>query len=287
MQETGKIMISITLIIPCCNALSFLEKFASCLDRQTRRDFEWIVVNNASTDGTEKWLHEFERNPRPWVISNTENLGYAVAVNQGIRQALSERIVVLNADLTFEEDFLENILSAFENNPSMEIASLKVLTRDGKRTESSGVRLTSFLRAKNETNPLKILGPQGAAFVFRKSLVKKIQIPHGLLYDERYFFLWEDVELALRLKRRNIRSFFLEKVQCRHWGNSSRSGYFYKQYLSFRNRFFLIRTYYPRYFFRYFHVVLFYDIPRFIFFMLFNPNRMKILRDLRMLFNSF
>lgn len=280
-------MIPVSLIIPCCNALRFLKPLAECLRAQTFRKFEWIVVNNGSTDGTEAWLRRCDMKPKPWIINYSENFGYAVAVNRAIGQALSENIVVLNADLTFEADFLENIVSAFKNNPQLEVASLKVLNREGDKIESAGVSLTPFLRAKNETVPEKILGPQGAAFAFRKTLIKKVQIPHGLLYDERYFFLWEDIELALRLKSRNIQTCFLEKVQCRHWGNASCSGYFYKQYLSLRNRFFLIRTYYPRYYIHYFHVLFLYDIPRLVFFMLFNPNRLKIFRDFRMLFNSF
>lgn len=280
-------MPSISIIIPCCNALAFLKSLVQSLSLQTFRDFEWIVVNNASTDGTEEWLRESSLKPKPWIINNSENIGYAAAVNKAIPQALSEKILVLNADLTFEADFLANIVNAFEKHPQMEVASIKVLNRDGKKIESAGVRLTSFLRARNETDPSKIIGPQGAAFAFRKSLIKRIQTPHGLLYDERYFFLWEDVELALRLKRGNLQTFFLENAQCRHWGNASHSRYFYKQYLSFRNRVFLIQTYYPRYFFRYFHVVLLYDIPRFIFFILFNRYRIKIIKDLRMLFNSF
>lgn len=286
-EKNAQAVISLSLIIPCCNALSFLKPLVECLCIQTFRDFEWIVVNNASTDGTEEWLRECNIKPKPWVINYSENFGYAVAVNKGIEQALSERIVVLNADLTFDADFLENIVYAFEKKPQMEMASFKVLRREEEKIESSGVNLTSFLRARNEIDPEKILGPQGAAFAFRKSVLPKIQIPYGLLYDERYFFLWEDVELALRLKRRAVQTVFLDKVQCRHWGNASRSRYFYKQYLSLRNRFYLIRTYYPRYFLRYFHVVILYDIPRFIFFMVFNPYRIKILKDLRISGDSF
>lgn len=258
---------AISLIIPCRNCLCFLKECLASLENQTFRNFEIVVVDNGSD---EKIVNEKIK-----VIREDKNTGYAAGVNKGIINSKGNLIVVLNSDLTFDKNFLNEIYEQF-NSRKIQVAALHVKDRNGIRTESQGLYLTQFLRSKNSKTANNILGPAGAAFAFDRTILEKIKTKHGLLYDERFFFLWEDVELALRLKKNNIETTVLKNAICYHHGNSTKSSYFYKQYLSMRNRFYIIRDYYPDYWIRYWHVALFYDMPRFLFFLLFNPFRSKL-----------
>ena len=270
----------LSLIIPCRNGLGFLKDCLASLELQAFKKFEVVIIDNGSEDGLGEWL-KGARFPYPLrVLSEKINLGYAAAVNKGISRSSAKTLVVLNSDLTFEPFFLEEIYRAFLD-PEILITALHVKDRNGNSTESKGLYLTRFLRAKNLKSQGRILGPAGSAFAFSRSLLQKVSIQEGLLYDERYFFLWEDMELALRLTRLGIKTDILEKAVCYHHGNSTKSGYWYKQYLSLRNRFFLIRDYYPAYPRRYWPVVLLYDLPRFLFFFLLNPYRNRFLKDLK------
>ncbi|MBN2144690.1 MAG: glycosyltransferase [Candidatus Aureabacteria bacterium] len=268
----------LSLIIPCHNALPYLSTCVESLKKQGFQNWELIVIDNGSTDGLKEWIRN-QSFSFPFLFSRNEiNPGYAAGVNQGAANCRGEIIVVLNSDLTFESVFLENIVLGFRNT-GLEMAALHVKNKEGTKTESLGVYLTSFLRGKNSTTGSDILGPSGTAFALKKNLLKKISTPNGLLYDERYFFLWEDIELSCRLSKLGIATGVIENAVCFHHGNSSRSGYFYKQYLSLRNRFYLIRTYYPAYRRTHWMAMVFYDLPRLLFFLLFNPYRLRWIKE--------
>lgn len=267
----------ISLVIPCRDNLPFLKKCLDSLEKQLFRSFEVVVVDNGSSDGLEREI----LSPRSFpvlILHEKENRGFAGAVNRGIRSCRAKIVVVLNADLTFDPDFLRVIRGHFRRKEAC-FAACRVMSADGRRIESLGIRLTPMLRARNARNAAEALGPAGAAFAFRMPLPESLSLEGERLLDERYFFLWEDVELAVRLSRAGIPCHFLDRAVCFHHGNATRSGYFYRQYLSFRNRFYLIKTYFPGYWKRRLPAVLFYDLPRSLFVALCNPYRFKLARD--------
>ncbi len=73
-------------------------------------EYEVVVVDNASTDGTPEYLQEAaERQPRIRLIRNAENRGFAPAVNQGLRKARGDLLVVLNNDTLVPRGWLEGL----------------------------------------------------------------------------------------------------------------------------------------------------------------------------------
>lgn len=265
----------LSIIIPCLHCYHHLASCFNDLAKQSLKDFEVIVINNEA----DKDIIELCRMNQQFFAINTlnelTNSGYAKAVNSGILLAHSSLIVVLNADISFQSDFLLKLNKAtVEDKKSVFILHIK--KQNGYLTESKGVYLDSFLRGHNALKKGQAIGPQGAAFAFNKSILGKISNNWGTLFDERYFFLWEDIELSLRLQKHRIKISLLDNVICNHYGNSTNSNYHYKQYLSMRNRFLLIKDYFPRYLLRYFLIVLIYDIPRLICFLVFNPYRAEL-----------
>lgn len=75
----------VTVIIPNYNGLAFLEPCLAALERQTYENFDILVVDNGSGDGSVQWL----RQRGIPVIPLKENLGFAAAVNAGIRAVKS------------------------------------------------------------------------------------------------------------------------------------------------------------------------------------------------------
>ncbi len=260
-----------SLVIPCFNALPFLKPCLQSLSEQSFQDFEVLVVDNGSVDGTASWVKENSFSFSLRLLEHAKNQGYAGGVNSALTHAKGGVVVVLNSDLTFDPRFLEEIAKAFQN-PDVELAALHVKNKDGTKTESLGLFLSPWLRAHNSKTGKNILGPAGAALAFRKTLLPRLALGENTLFDPRYFFLWEDVELALRAARKGIKTWVIENTACFHHGNATGSGYFYKQFLSIRNRRRLIHTYFPRYRWTRPWAALLYDLPRFLFFKLFNPH---------------
>jgi GT2 family glycosyltransferase len=261
---------TLSLLIPCYNNLSFLKECLGSLQEQTFQNFEVVVMDNESSDGLLEWSAHWQGSFSLRVKRSEHNLGYAEGVNQALDGSVGEIAVVLNADLTFDPRFLEEVAIAFQN-PEIQLVAVHVKNKNGTATESLGIYLSSWLRAHPSKTGKNILGPAGAAFAFRKSLLSRIALPPNKLFDPEYFFLWEDVELALRVTRLGVPTTVLPNALCYHHGNATQSSYFYKQALSLKNRRRLIHRYFPNYCWSHPWVILLYDFPRFLFFKLFNP----------------
>ncbi len=78
-----------SVIIPCWNQLEFTRKCLGALFRESGRNWELIVINNGSTDGTADYLGGVQDvSPMPvTVIANGTNRGFPTAVNQGLQYA--------------------------------------------------------------------------------------------------------------------------------------------------------------------------------------------------------
>ena len=85
-----------SIIIPTWNGIRFLPTCLNALRAQTFRDFETVVVDNGSTDGSRELLaREY---PEVRVVAFESNRGFAPAVNEGIRAARGDVVVLLNND---------------------------------------------------------------------------------------------------------------------------------------------------------------------------------------------
>src|SRR3989337_3731980 len=98
----------VSIIIIKWNGLRFLEKSIASLFAQTYRNFEIIIVDNGSTDGSVKFIKDNYRHVL--LLENKSNLGFAVANNQGIRVAKGRYIVFLNNDTEADKDWLRNLV---------------------------------------------------------------------------------------------------------------------------------------------------------------------------------
>ena len=102
-----------SVIIPCWNQLEFTRKCIAALFRQTRPNWELIVINNGSTDGTGDYLggiQDVSLVPVT-VIANATNRGFPTAINQGLQYARGESLVLLNNDVVVTDGWLEQLVA--------------------------------------------------------------------------------------------------------------------------------------------------------------------------------
>lgn len=111
---------AVSVIMPCYNSAAFIEQGVRSVLAQTFPDFELIVVNDGSNDGSLDVLSTI-RNPRLRVITQP-NLGVQAARNRGIRAASGEFIAFLDADDRWHKQFIENMLGAMRACPDAGLA---------------------------------------------------------------------------------------------------------------------------------------------------------------------
>ncbi|MCJ7444968.1 MAG: glycosyltransferase family 2 protein [Methanotrichaceae archaeon] len=189
----------ISVVIPNFNGKHFLDSCLSSLANQTNRDFEIIVVDNASSDGS----LDFLKTKVQWVkvVSNKHNLGFAGGVNSGIEIAEGDYILTLNNDTIADERFLEYLIKPMSDS-RVGMCAPKMLFPDG-RINSAGICLSRsgaawgrgiFELAKdNYEVEEEVFGPCGGAALYRKKMIGEIGA-----FDEDFFLYMEDVDLAFR-----------------------------------------------------------------------------------------
>ncbi|MEK7167439.1 MAG: glycosyltransferase family 2 protein [Patescibacteria group bacterium] len=111
----------VTIQIVSYNSRRYLPDCLKSILSQTYRDFQILVVDNNSLDGTADYLRH--HHPEVAVFQNKQNLGFAKANNQGIRLLNSPYVVLCNPDIVLEPDWLEKIMVKAEDGSYAEYGS--------------------------------------------------------------------------------------------------------------------------------------------------------------------
>jgi len=238
----------LSIVILAYNSQKYIKACLNSVFSQSAKDIEVIVVDNASTDGTQALVREGY--PRVRLIENRSNLGASRARNQGIECSVGEWILAMDSDVVLENDFIRNYELAKGLFPEdLGMIQPNVLNRDGTKIYSQGIRLSVFRRfhdlnhgkPRNFVSSIegKIIGPCSAAAFYRRSMLDALREVTGY-FDERFFFLVEDVDLAWRAQRAGWKVLFNPQMVCSHTGNGSSTDKKLRQYLCFRNRYLMI-----------------------------------------------
>src|SRR5262249_27634313 len=125
---------TVSIIIPAYNASEFLAETVASVQRQTHTDWEMIIVNDGSTDGTSALAHKIaDQEPRVRVVDQA-NAGLPGARNRGIAEigSSSEFVFFLDSDDLIEPDALSQLVEALKNDSSAVAAHGTVQMLDSK-----------------------------------------------------------------------------------------------------------------------------------------------------------
>jgi len=210
----------VSVIVVNWNGKHFLEVCLPALRRQTFRDFETILVDNASEDGSIEFVRESF--PEVRVLALGMNAGFAAGNNAGYEEARGEWIVLLNNDTEADEHWLEEIHKASRAFPGAgSFASKMLFFEDRKRIDNCGFAVTKAGTAvdlgRDEQDgpawaePRKVFGACGGAAAYRRSMLDDI----GFL-DPEFFMTFEDLDLSFRGQLQGYECVFLPRAIVYH-----------------------------------------------------------------------
>lgn len=104
----------VSVIIPAYNAEKSLSRTLDSLLDQDYKHLEIIVINDGSIDGTTELVHKYQINDSRIILINKENGGVSTARNQGINNATGKYLTFLDADDTFEINFVSSLLNQIQ-----------------------------------------------------------------------------------------------------------------------------------------------------------------------------
>lgn len=191
-----------SVVIPNWNGLRFLKTCLDALRAQTFDDVEVIVIDNASSDGSQGFLKA--EYPDICLIELESNLGFTGACNIGMEAATGAYIALLNNDTEVQTDWAAQVVKAFLDHPDAGIVASKMLLFDQRdHFHTAGDFFTTDGRAGNRGAWERDVGQYdlgeyvfsacGGSAAYRQSMLMEV----GVL-DDDYFFLLEDVDLAWR-----------------------------------------------------------------------------------------
>lgn len=193
---------SISVIIVNWNGKHFLAGCLSALQRQTFQDFETILVDNGSNDGSAEVVRT--QFPEVKLLALPENRGFTGGNIAGYEQARGDLVVLLNNDTEAHPDWLAEIQRASRAYPKAgSFASKMMYYYERGRIENCGFDLgiagitldlgRGELDGPDWNHPRTVFGACGGAAAYRRSMLDDI----GFL-DRDFFLIYEDVDLSFR-----------------------------------------------------------------------------------------
>ena len=240
----------ISVIIVNLNGERYVRDCLGSLASQTFGDFEVIVVDNGSTDGSLDLI----RKDFPWVrvIGLAYNTGFAKGNNTGFAASSSRYMVTLNNDTIADSGWLKALYEAAESDPLAGMVASKIfLGREGKELDSAGMLIysdgMSRQRGRGEIDSGQfdsvgeVLFPSACAALYRGDMLKDIGC-----FDEDFFAYCEDADLGLRARLAGWKALFAPKAMVRHLYSQTGGKYSgFKAYHIERNRFWVLMKDFP------------------------------------------
>lgn len=231
----------VTIQIVTWNSLKYLPECLKSIMAQTYRDWQILVVDNNSQDGTVDFLKN--NFPEIGIFRNNRNLGFSRAHNQGIRLLSSPYVVVCNPDIVLDADWLEKIMAAAEDERYQNYGSfggklfkLKITDLEFNQWEQTDIidscglqifknHLVTELGAGESGQAFQeireVFGQSGALVLYRRQALEEIFLPAknnlgGEYFDEDFFSYKEDVDLAWRLRLAGWPALLVPSAQAYH-----------------------------------------------------------------------
>ncbi|MCB9032441.1 MAG: glycosyltransferase [Chitinophagales bacterium] len=232
-------MNKLSIIIVNYNVRYFLEQcLRSVFQSDVNFNFDvWIVDNNSKDDSLLMLEQQF---PQVKLIANKQNVGFAKANNQAIKQCNSEYVLLLNPDTIIQENTLQIVVDFMDKQEDAGAVGVKMLDGNGnflpesKRGFPTPIAAISRMSgldklfsnsiifgqyhltylSKDKTHEVDVLS--GAFMLIKKICLNKI----GLL-DEAFFMYGEDIDLSYRLKQANFNNYYVADTSIIHFKGES------------------------------------------------------------------
>jgi len=221
--------VSINIVI--YNGLKYIKPCFDSIFNQSFKDFEVIVIDNNSSDGSVNFIKE--NYPDAKLILNNENAGFAKAHNQAINFNNSEYVLVINQDIILESDFIEKLVDFMDKNLEYGSCGGKLLKTKYENNnfiktniiDCVGLKHTKGYRFFNLgegtidngqfNKDMDIFGVTGALALYRRSALESVK-NNDNYFDERFFMYKEDIDLAFRLTNMRFKARYLSNAISYH-----------------------------------------------------------------------
>jgi GT2 family glycosyltransferase len=218
----------VSIVILNYNGERFLDKCLSSVLKTDYPNFEVILVDNGSTDGSLRSAVEtFANDARLKIVRNAKNLGFGPGNNVGFEHSLGDYVVFLNNDTFVDSSWLEQLVDAMEKDRTIGLAQCTILDAKSKEVQNIGwlisdycvflypIRLANFC-GQRIPDTFEVSYVSGAAMVIRRDLAKDIG-----LFDPKYFWFYDDTYLSFKTWLAGKRVVTVSRSKIYHVGSAT------------------------------------------------------------------
>lgn len=222
------ISMKVSVVTPNYNGKDFLYAYFESLIKNSNEIGEVIIVDNGSRDGSQEFIRNYrEKVDFPIVlIENSQNLGFAEAVNQGISKARYDYIFSLNNDTVVEKSAILELLNLLNTEERIfSVSSKMVQFNNPELIDDAGDDYTLLAYTKKRGNNQnlnkfievsEVFSSCAGAALYRKDLLEELG---G--FDSEFFAYMEDVDLGYRARINGYKNLFCPNAIVYHMGSAT------------------------------------------------------------------
>lgn len=195
MEENSKC----DIIIPVWNMRKLTEQCVNSIIRHTKFPYRLIIVDNASENETRQYLEDLKRRKdiNVALIKNEENLGFAKAVNQGIRASDREYVCILGNDTIVMDNWLTEMIEVAEKDKKIGVVNPLSNHGSKKPIGKSWEDIARQIYEKNKGDYIETASATGFCLLIKREVIEKV----GLLSEIYGLGYFEDTEYCIRVIR--------------------------------------------------------------------------------------
>ena len=244
-SHLNEVMPKVSIIIPNLNGKKFIERCLNAVMATDYPDFEIIIIDDVSTDGSIEIAEKsYGSNPRIRIIRNKKTLGAAGTRNVGISASHGDIIVSLDNDGKVFPNWLKELVKVIRSDPNIGAAQSKMISFDGKRLMCAGEWIIPYLgwpivvgAHENDISAydkVTDILASGGAVAFKREVTYKI----GHFDSKLLHLQFEDLDFSWRIWIAGYRVVLAPKSVLHHegsWTVLTLSKYKWANYITQRN----------------------------------------------------
>ncbi len=235
----------VTVVIPNYNGQKFIKPCLDSLRLQNYKDFEVLVIDNASSDGSYEYIKDNYKEVK--LVRLKQNYGFSAAVNKGISMSGTPYVILLNNDTESDPDFVGELVKAIEQSDDIFSVSSKMINYNDRTLMDDAGDLYSIMgwgfqqgvgqNTQNYTKDREVFSACAGAAIYRKSIFDKIG-----MFDLKHFAYLEDMDVGYRARIHGYRNTFCASALVYHVGSGTSGSKYnsFKVKLAARNNIYLI-----------------------------------------------
>ncbi len=238
-------MPKVTVIIPNYNGEAYIADCLRSLSEQTFRDFEILIIDNASKDESPAFIREHY--PEITLVELDQNYGFSRAVNEGIKRTRSEFLILLNNDTVCDPHFVEALYEEIVGREKTFSVAAKMLQMyHPEKIDGAGDLYCAFgwafargkdRSAKRYDHAGRVFSACAGAAIYRRALFEEIGY-----FDEFHFTYLEDVDVGYRARIMGYENRYTPKAVVYHAGSGATGSRYnsFKVRIAARNSWYVI-----------------------------------------------